>query len=71
MSVPPIPLNPAGFAPVSQCMQRATRAEKPIVIPRPATGDDEFLMPYGKAAKAIFVKANGLAAFYKSAGPSW
>lgn len=27
---------------------------------------DEQLMPFGRAAKAIFVKANGLAAYYSS-----
>lgn len=30
---------------------------------------DEQLMPYGKAAKAIFVKANGLAAYYRATRP--
>ena len=30
---------------------------------------DEQLMPFGKVAKAIFVKANGLAAYYRSTLP--
>lgn len=34
----------------------------------PGNVADEQLMPFGKAAKAIFVKANGLPAYYKSAG---
>lgn len=30
--------------------------------------DPETLLPFGKAAKSIFVKANGLPAYYKSLG---
>lgn len=30
--------------------------------------DEAKLLPFGQAAKAIFVKANGLPAYYKSTG---
>lgn len=38
------------------------------VTPLPAADVDEKLLPFGKAAKAIFVKANGLPAYYRSTG---
>ncbi|MBI5108950.1 MAG: hypothetical protein HZA62_09390 [Rhodocyclales bacterium] len=43
----------------------------PLPIPLPAADQPnevapEALMPYGEAAKAIFVKANGLPAYRKS-----
>jgi hypothetical protein len=34
----------------------------------PTAGITENLMPYEAAAKAIFVKANGLPAYYKATG---
>lgn len=35
---------------------------RPVLVRRPAVSPEQ-LMPYGEAAKAIFVKANGLAAY--------
>ncbi|MEW6164618.1 MAG: hypothetical protein AB1642_06120 [Pseudomonadota bacterium] len=40
----------------------------PVAMPQPSPADEEQFLPFGKAAKAIFVKANGLPAYYKSTG---
>lgn len=37
------------------------------IVKQPFTGAED-LMPYEAAAKAIFVKANGLSAYYKATG---
>lgn len=42
--------------------------EKAVAMPQPSLADEEKFLPFGKAAKAIFVKANGLPAYYKSTG---
>jgi len=45
-------------------------------VPGPIRGEDEssppeYLMPYGAAAKAIFIKANGPIAYRISRGPNY
>ena len=44
------------------------RAEDLSTIAKPPGTGAEGLMPYEAAAKAIFVKANGLSAYYKATG---
>lgn len=57
------PVTPATVSPPSQVSEVATGAH-----PVAADGTDEAksLTPFGAAAKAIFVKANGLPAYRKS-----
>jgi hypothetical protein len=49
--------------PLKQLQPHPANAANPI-----APSDTEPLMPYGRAAKAIFVKANGLPAYFLSTG---
>jgi hypothetical protein len=42
--------------------------DNPVALPQHSPADEEKFLPFGKAAKAIFVKANGLPAYYKSTG---
>jgi hypothetical protein len=43
----------------------------PSVTPGCSAAFPEELMPYEAAAKAILVKANGLAAYHKATGTAW
>jgi len=44
------------------------RNETPAAVPLKSAAKAGHLMPYETAAKAIFVKANGLPAYYKATG---
>jgi hypothetical protein len=68
MKIPPPDMKPAAppctwpFPPVGA--DSTTLA----AIPLRAGGIAEYSMPYAAAAKAIFVKANGLPAYYRATG---
>lgn len=57
------PVTPATVSPPSQVTEIATG---PHPVAAEGTDEEEGLMPFGAAAKAIFVKANGLTAYRKS-----
>lgn len=54
--------------PASPFTPSAIDTEAPVAIPQPVAAEEEKFLPFGKAAKDIFVKANGLPAYYKSTG---
>lgn len=56
--------------PIQTCPLPRANSASPIVTPASVSmgAANEQLMPFGQAAKAIFVKANGLPAYYSSAG---
>lgn len=62
---------PAGFHklnPAARLVPVGAGGGTPEVIPPPSPEVEEMLLPFGAVAKAIFVKANGLAAYFKSIG---
>lgn len=63
------PLTPDAARPVTP---HHTWTQKQAAIPWRAVAAGEQLMPFGSAAKDIFVKANGLSAYCNSIGvPSY
>ena len=67
MKIPPPSFKPCKPNPASPFTLADIGSEKPAAIALPAAEEEQFL-PFGKAAKDIFVKANGLPAYYKSTG---
>ena len=63
------PVTPATFSPTSRVTEIATGAHP--VAAEGIIDEAERLMPFGAAAKAIFVKANGLPAYRKSIRSLW
>jgi hypothetical protein len=67
MNLPPPTLKPREPNPASPFASLDTGTEIPVTAALPPAVEEQFL-PFGKAAKAIFVEANGLPAYYKSIG---
>lgn len=55
-------ITPLPYAGVPRAAAESGRIEFSTIDGQPLCGP-EYLMPYGAAAKAIFVKANGLPAY--------
>jgi hypothetical protein len=68
MKIPPPTMKLREPNPASPFTPTDKGTEKPVALPQHPPVDEEKLLPFGKAAKAIFVKANGLPAYYKSTG---
>lgn len=68
MQNPPTKLKTLEPNPTASLTPTGIDTEKPVAMPQPSPADEEQFLPFGKAAKAIFVKANGLPAYYKSTG---
>lgn len=68
MKTPPPKLKLREPNPASPFAQTEEGAIKPSAAHQPSPADGEKLLPFGNAAKAIFIRANGLRAYYKSAG---
>ena len=69
MKIPPPTMKSHIPNPASPFTPTDIGTEKPVaMMPQPSPADEEKFLPFGKAAKAIFVKANGLPAYYKSTG---
>lgn len=68
MKIPPPSMKLREPNPASPFTLTDIGTEKPVAMPLPAHEEEEKFLPFGKAAKAIFVKANGLPAYYKSTG---
>lgn len=66
MKIPPPSMKLREPNPASPYTPADTGTGKPVAMPLPATEVEEKFLPFGAAAKAIFVKANGLPAYYKS-----
>lgn len=66
----PLPRNviPLGPDPVRPASGRDKHVKALAIVSRHADNAAEHLMPYESVAKAIFVKANGLLAYYKATG---
>lgn len=67
MKIPPPSFKPCQPNPASPFTSTDIGSEKPAAMSLRAVEEEKFL-PFGKAAKDIFVKANGLSAYYRSAG---
>lgn len=67
MKIPPPSLKFCQPNPASPFTPTGAGTEKPAAMMLPAAEEESFL-PFGKAAKDIFVKANGLPAYYRSTG---
>jgi len=68
MKIPPPKMKSRESNPASPFTPTDMGTEKPLAMPQPFPADQEKFLPFGKAAKDIFVKANGLPAYYKSTG---
>ncbi|MEW6512706.1 MAG: hypothetical protein AB1443_01750 [Pseudomonadota bacterium] len=68
MKIPPPSMKLREPNPASPFTPTDIGIENPVALPQPAVEDEEQFLPFGRAAKAIFVKANGLPAYYKSTG---
>ncbi|MEW6292904.1 MAG: hypothetical protein AB1544_06320 [Pseudomonadota bacterium] len=68
MKTPPPTMKLREPNPASPFTPIASGTEKSVALPQHSPADEEKFLPFGKAAKDIFVKANGLPAYYKSTG---